>query len=996
MSRQVPFAILALFLVAFPAVAQPAGSDLTLAARIVDGRLLVDVSAARSSTVQVVVSHEDPVSGAVVDRVVPLDLTAGTSASFSIDDLRLGTNFTVRLVEVPTVPTILDGLLDIQALLNHTSTVTTLLPSITPGVRADTPVVAYPYESVYRAYARGIWATRTGALVIAYQDHDGRLTLRTSLDGGHSFGDARNLTVPVGFSGGVQMRAKTAPDGTLVVILRESVNESGTWVQEPWHIARYDPISNRVLSDVVLGASANLRFHMAAWDFAPLADGSLLLATNGDVESGQQTRGPMDYTYPWGHPVQVWRIPLAGPATHIGNHTWDRAPERAIAVDASGAIAVVGAREEGSGYVGLDYAVSTDAGLTWSDARSVEMFDEPVSGFGEFPIRIDHEGTIHTALGGHLVGSNGISTHAQSFALRLPRVGDPVVTDIGATVPTTRADPYAWAHHLAQEGARVRVFWQQSDDLWTTESLDAGRTYAPPTRLRETRTEQRIGTTHNDGAPGVAIMPDGHPILMGTVFMDAVVVPLHDPLPFDMTGLVTGTDIALPSPLRILNDPALIELAPGERAVVGVLVHNPGRVPARDVGLRFGDLWANFTPTYERNATPLAPGETRLVRAHIHVPDDAEMSGGAYLLYTSPFARGYPRSDPWNLSIHSASPRVPSARVEVDGTRVEFMGEADDGLALEVDGKLRFAPLGQLNTSGLPRGVPIHLRAWPIAAADVLAFDTTIVIPPEPAPAPTQASPTPATPIAPPPAPEIPPAVDTTTHAAAATEGSVFAVPTSGDTEAAPSAGGSRDAAATATSDAGEPAPAPDRSTPFASPPVAVATGTTAAVAVVAVAAATETGRWALGLLAAALYTRLRKSDVLKNDVRAGIHAHIARHGGIRFTDLRRDVGIANGALVFHLRVLEREGYVFSRTEWTRKRYWVTGAAPPPAAADDATPSAVMGALRAGEPASAAEIAQRVGISRQLARYHLQRLAREGRVRAEGGEYSRTGATALM
>lgn len=145
--------------------------------------------------------------------------------------------------------------------------------------------------------------------------------------------------------------------------------------------------------------------------------------------------------------------------------------------------------------------------------------------------------------------------------------------------------------------------------------------------------------------------------------------------------------------------------------------------------------------------------------------------------------------------------------------------------------------------------------------------------------------------------------------------------------------------------------------------------------------ALTEAGRYALGLVAAALYSRLSKSDVLRHEVRAGIHDHVRDHPGIRYTDLRRDLGLANGVLAFHLRVLLREGYVVARSEWTRRRFYATGAAPPGADPGDAQ-AVVLRLLERTPGLGAAEVAKAVGSSRQLARYHLLALERAGLVEA--------------
>lgn len=144
-----------------------------------------------------------------------------------------------------------------------------------------------------------------------------------------------------------------------------------------------------------------------------------------------------------------------------------------------------------------------------------------------------------------------------------------------------------------------------------------------------------------------------------------------------------------------------------------------------------------------------------------------------------------------------------------------------------------------------------------------------------------------------------------------------------------------------------------------------------------------DVGRILLGAATLPLYTRLKKSDVLKNEVRASVYAYIQANPGVRFEELRKALGLGNGALVFHLQILEREGFVKSAKEWSKRRFWASANAGGPKS--DVTAHDAVANLLAGEPGlSPSAVAQKLGISRQLARYHLKALERQGRVRAEG------------
>lgn len=125
---------------------------------------------------------------------------------------------------------------------------------------------------------------------------------------------------------------------------------------------------------------------------------------------------------------------------------------------------------------------------------------------------------------------------------------------------------------------------------------------------------------------------------------------------------------------------------------------------------------------------------------------------------------------------------------------------------------------------------------------------------------------------------------------------------------------------------------------------------------------------------------------MLRHEVRQGIHAYVHEHPDARFEEIRRALGLSRGALSFHLRVLERAGFVAARTTWTRRSFRAAGAAPraPPASAEET----ILALLRP-EALGPSEVADRLGISRQLARYHLLALERRGVVTAEGAGRAR-------
>jgi predicted transcriptional regulator len=166
-------------------------------------------------------------------------------------------------------------------------------------------------------------------------------------------------------------------------------------------------------------------------------------------------------------------------------------------------------------------------------------------------------------------------------------------------------------------------------------------------------------------------------------------------------------------------------------------------------------------------------------------------------------------------------------------------------------------------------------------------------------------------------------------------------------------------------------------------PPLpALATGAVAVAGAAGVAAlaATDAARYGIGLLLASLFSRVQGKQVLQHAIRGGIYDHILANPGIRFNHLRKDLGLSHGATAYHLQVLARNGLVRQRTAWSTRHYYTAGAPPPPALeAHDA----ILDFVRKNPGAGAAEVGRHLGLSRQLAHYHLRRLAAAGRMAAQ-------------
>lgn len=148
--------------------------------------------------------------------------------------------------------------------------------------------------------------------------------------------------------------------------------------------------------------------------------------------------------------------------------------------------------------------------------------------------------------------------------------------------------------------------------------------------------------------------------------------------------------------------------------------------------------------------------------------------------------------------------------------------------------------------------------------------------------------------------------------------------------------------------------------------------------------------RYLLALPFVGLYTRLAKTEVLDHKTRERIHQLIVEEPGIHYSAIKDAMKLNAGALVHHLRTLERHQLVASRREGVLRRYYPTGARLPAAPAVPLTPmqQRILDMLDR-EPRSQKALAAELGLSQQGISYHVKTLERKGVlvVDREGGEW---------
>jgi predicted transcriptional regulator/uncharacterized membrane protein len=132
------------------------------------------------------------------------------------------------------------------------------------------------------------------------------------------------------------------------------------------------------------------------------------------------------------------------------------------------------------------------------------------------------------------------------------------------------------------------------------------------------------------------------------------------------------------------------------------------------------------------------------------------------------------------------------------------------------------------------------------------------------------------------------------------------------------------------------------------------------------------------------LYVKLRREEVLDHYTRGKIHGYIIANPGEHYNSLKAQLRLKNGTLAYHLRVLEREGYVKTTRDGMFKRFYPMEAPLPRRKSEfSGMQEIVLEHIRAEPGTNQNELARRMGVSSQVANYHIRNLVAAGMVRLE-------------
>ncbi len=185
-----------------------------------------------------------------------------------------------------------------------------------------------------------------------------------------------------------------------------------------------------------------------------------------------------------------------------------------------------------------------------------------------------------------------------------------------------------------------------------------------------------------------------------------------------------------------------------------------------------------------------------------------------------------------------------------------------------------------------------------------------------------------------------------------------------------------------------DPSPSPPVkvASPFQGPAAAVAGAATAALVTIGIAIVigTETGKFQLIAFFLPLYTRLQKEELLDNETRGLIRGCIISDPGIYYKEIARRLRLGNGAAVYHLRALEREGLIKSRSDGRLRRFYPAemNLAEAPVSLNRMQ-QVIFDMLRERQGLSQLEIASHLEASYPTVHRHINRMAKMGVLRLE-------------
>lgn len=531
-----------------PAGATPVLPDVRVSATATHDGVEVAVAANGGATaVQVVLHHDDPLEGTVIDRVVEVPIEAGWTTNVTLHDLRPGVAFEVSVLPAEAVVPAPGSAVQ----LPDPARLDEVIPLAEKGLVPLAPLATAPVHRFqgYPVSPNPHWSgphrvlvTEAGRVLVGWIQHDpgngsepeaSRLMVASSSDGGHTFPVLVEVADQVG-NGFDSWAWALDKDDQLHVLYSQIARMPGSWLPVgPMRHARVEPATG----EVTLREDFPDGWRLGRVSVA-VVEGSLLVVGSGASQgSGMPERD-----------LQVWSIDANGPARSGTLPADGEALPAYVASNAVGDAAVVWSRRAAPGEpMGLYVARTTDGGVTFAPPQAIPSPEAGAAIFTQARPFLGDDGTVHVAV--HVVPQDPEHVYDRRAGyVRVPATGDPVFRQVSGDDPQRLVAESHWASDLfvAVEGHRV---WLYLIDITPTgantgqlasfmaESVDGGDTFG------HFRTLNLHGYTLA-GVSDLDLFPDGRPILAGyyaftmqTQFV--AVMPFFDPVPPQGSLVVT-------------------------------------------------------------------------------------------------------------------------------------------------------------------------------------------------------------------------------------------------------------------------------------------------------------------------------------------------------------------------------------------------------------------------------------------------------------------------
>jgi WD40 repeat protein/DNA-binding MarR family transcriptional regulator len=161
----------------------------------------------------------------------------------------------------------------------------------------------------------------------------------------------------------------------------------------------------------------------------------------------------------------------------------------------------------------------------------------------------------------------------------------------------------------------------------------------------------------------------------------------------------------------------------------------------------------------------------------------------------------------------------------------------------------------------------------------------------------------------------------------------------------------------------------------------------------------TETGRYfSLEFLFIPLFSKIKKKHPLENRMRELIYDYIELKPGENYSTIKKTLGLANGTLVYHLKILKKENLIKSVSDGRYKRFY-------PFESDELDQTMIydhdgpqmltdlqmkiIQKIEEQPEITQVEVARSLGVSRQVINYHILKLSNAGVLKLKGKTISK-------